>query len=58
MRFSQVPIDGTFKYCGVKYKKIHQTKASGGYMDYQNNALRLDNNKLFKLHGSIIVEVD
>lgn len=57
IRFSQCPVGATFKCYGAIYKKIHQTKAMNGRADYQPNALRLDNGKTFKLHGSVPVEI-
>ena len=57
VRVSQVPVGATFKYLNVLYLKTHERKAHTGYKDYEDNCVRLDNNKSTKLHGSFLVEV-
>ena len=57
VRISQVPVGATFKYINVLYLKTHQVKSVNGIRDYENNCIRLDNNKPMRLHGSHLVEI-
>ena len=57
IRLAQVPIGATFKYLNVLYLKTHNIESGNGKRDYQDNCVRLDNNKSMRLHGSYLVEV-
>ena len=57
VRVAQVPIGATFKYLNVLYLKTHNVKSGNGKKDYEDNCVRLDNQKSMRLHGSYLVEV-
>ena len=56
VRLARVPVGATFKYLNVLYVKTHKFK-SGGKKDYEDNCVRLDNQKPMRLHGSYLVEI-
>ena len=55
IRLSQVPVGATFKIYNIRYKKIYQI--TQGKRNYQDNCVRLDNQKSMRLHGSYLVEI-
>ena len=57
VRVARVPIGATFKYLNVLYLKTHDVLAKNGARDYEDNCVRLDNQKSLRLHGSYLVEV-
>lgn len=57
IRVAQVPVGATFKYLNVLYLKTHNVLGKNGKKDYEDNCVRLDNNKSMRLHGSYLVEV-
>lgn len=57
VRVAQVPVGATFKYLNVLYLKTHNINSKNGIRDYEDNCVRLDNQKSMRLHGSYLVEV-
>ena len=51
IRFTQVPVNATFKYNNKLYRKT-RTKAT-----YQTNCVKLEDGKEYKLHGCTQVEL-
>lgn len=56
IRLAQVPVGATFKYLNVLYIKTHEVLGRR-HKDYEDNCIRLDNQKSMRLHGSYLVEV-
>lgn len=56
IRLAQVPVGATFKYLNVLYIKTHEVLGRCR-KDYEDNCIRLDNQKTLRLHGSYLVEV-
>lgn len=58
IRIAQVPVGATFKYLNVLYLKNHDVLGKNVARDYEDNCVRLDNQKSMRLHGSYLVEVE
>ena len=57
VRVARVPVGATFKYLNVLYLKTHDVLGRNGARDYEDNCVRLDNQKSMRLHGSYLVEI-